>query len=79
MTHNLRSIGRKVNLLRFPLLSATDQADPPIPDPRDKRPVEIERIHEDDQTLPANDEPIGDKKPRPPPPAQNAPSISNSL
>lgn len=74
MTHYLRSIGRKVNLLRFPLLSA---AEPTIPDPRDKRPVEIERIHEDNQTLPANDEPIGDKKPRPPPPAQNDQSIFN--
>ncbi|PWE13485.1 hypothetical protein [Alcaligenes faecalis] len=77
MTHYLRSIGRKVNLLRFPLLSAADPAEPTLPDPRDKRPVEIERIHEDDQTLPANDEPIGDKKPRSPPPAQNDQSIFN--
>ena len=77
MTHYLRSIGRKVNLLRFPLLAATDPAEPTLPDPRDKRPVEIERIHEDDQTLPANDEPIGDKKPRHPPPAQNDQSIFN--
>lgn len=77
MTHPLRSIGRKVNLLRFPLLSATDPAEPTTPDPRDKRPVEIERIREDDQILPANDEAIGDKKPRPPPPAQNDQSIFN--
>ncbi|AYN20846.1 hypothetical protein D3M96_10115 [Alcaligenes aquatilis] len=77
MTHNLRSIGRKVNLLRFPLLSATDPAEPTITDPRDKRPVEIERIHEDDQALPADDEPIGDERPRTPPPAQNDQSIFN--
>ncbi|MGO3711971.1 hypothetical protein [Alcaligenes aquatilis] len=64
-------------MLHFPLLSAIDPAEPTIPDPRDKRPVEIERIHEDDQTLPANDGPIGDEKPRTPPPAQNDHSIFN--
>lgn len=77
MTHNLRSIGRQADLLRFPLFSATDPAEPTTPDPRDKRPVEIERIREDDQPLPANDEPIGDENPRPPPPAQNDQSIFN--
>ncbi|MCX5463179.1 hypothetical protein [Alcaligenes parafaecalis] len=77
MTHNLRSIGRKVNSLRFPLLSATDPAESITPDPRDKRPAEIERIREDDQPLPAKDESMGDEKPRTPPPAQNDQTIFN--
>lgn len=77
MTHYLRSVGRQADLLRFPLRSAADPDEPTLPDPRDKRPVEIERIREDYLTPPATDEPIGDKKPRLPPPVQNDQSIFN--
>lgn len=75
MTYHLRSIGRQANLLRFPLQSATDPTEPTVPDPRDKRPVEIERIHDDDQMLPADEEPAGDKKPGIPPPPLHDHSI----
>jgi len=65
MTYYLRTVGKQADLVRFPLQSA---AEPTAPDPRDKRPIEIERINDDDQMLPAKDESTGDEKPRTPPP-----------
>lgn len=70
MTYYLRTVGKQADLVRFPLQSAIGPVEPSPPDPRDKRPIEIERINDNDQMLPFKDEPIGDQEPLSPPQPQ---------
>lgn len=77
MTYYLRSTGTQANLLRFPLQSANEPADPTLPDPRDKRPVEIERVEDEDQAQPNPDDRTGQDSPQNPPPAQKNQSLLN--